>query len=153
MPFRFSLAEVLDYRKRIEETRQRELSEILRRIEYVEGLVREAGERRDHYRRELNEVVPRKGSAGLQQIYLDYLRGLDDLIRRTELHLEDLRKERDRRRAVLQAAMRDHKIMEELRKAELRAYLLEERRAEGRTYDEIAVRNYLMAAREKAGTS
>lgn len=149
MPFRFSLEEVLDYRNRIEETRQRELNEIRRRIDYVEGLLREARERRIHYRQELNEVVSRKRSSGLQRIYLDYLRGLDDLIQRTEAHLEDLRRESDRRRGLLEAAIRERRIMEELRKAELRQYLLEERRAEGRVYDEIAIRKFVTAQQEK----
>ena len=111
MPFRFSLEEVLDYRNRIEETRQRELNEIRRRIDYVEGLLREARERRIHYRQELNEVVSRGRSSGLQRIYLDYLRGLDDLIQRTEAHLEDLRRESDRRRGLLEAAIRERRIM------------------------------------------
>jgi flagellar FliJ protein len=149
MPFRFSLEEVLEYRNRIEETRQRELNEIRRRIDYVEGLIGEARERRIHYRQELNEVVSRKRSSGLQRIYLDYLRGLDDLIQRTEAHLEDLRRECDRRRGLLEAAIRERRIMEELRKAELRQYLLEERRAEGRVYDEIAIRKFVTAQQAK----
>ena len=149
MPFRFSLEEVLEYRNRIEETRQRELNEIRRRIDYVEGLLGEARERRIHYRQELNEVVSRKRSSGLQRIYLDYLRGLDDLIQRTEAHLEDLRRECDRRRGLLEAAIRERRIMEELRKAELRQYLLEERRAEGRVYDEIAIRKFVTAQQAK----
>jgi flagellar export protein FliJ len=115
----------------------------------VEGLLGEARERRIHYRQELNEVVSRKRSSGLQRIYLDYLRGLDDLIQRTEAHLEDLRRECDRRRGLLEAAIRERRIMEELRKAELRQYLLEERRAEGRVYDEIAIRKFVTAQQAK----
>ena len=42
MPFRFSLQEVLDYRQRVEEMRQREMGEMQRQVDHVANLIAQA---------------------------------------------------------------------------------------------------------------
>lgn len=149
MPYRFSLQEVLDYRRRIEEIRQAELNETLRRAEYVEGLILKARVRRSEYHDELQTLLRDGCSFARQSLYLDYLQGLDLLIRRTEGHLVELRRELDRRRERLTEAMRDRQVLDELGREERRQYLLEESRAETKEYDEFAIRNFLLAERAK----
>ena len=153
MPFRFSLQEVLDYRHRIEEIRQAELNDTLRRVEYVEGLVRQARARRSEYHEELQTLLRGGCSFARQRLYLDYLAGLDLLIRRTQGHLEELRRELDRRRLRLTDAMRDRQVLDELAREERRQYLLEEARAETKEYDEFAIRNFLLAERARTAAS
>jgi flagellar export protein FliJ len=150
MPFRFSLEDVLDHRLRVEEVRQREMAEIQNRVEYIGSLIAQALERRAEYRGELNEVIASGKSLAYQELYLNYLFGLERLIRKTREYLEDLRRVLEIRRRRLNEAARERQVMEEIREAERRAYLLTERRAEGRRLDEIGLRNYLMAEREKS---
>ena len=149
MPFHFSLQEVLDYRARIEDVRRGETAEMRRQVEFVENLIAQARRRRAHYGQELNEQLLGGGFAH-QQLYLDYFRGLDVLIRKSEAHLAQLREDLERRRARLAEASRERQVMDELKKDEKRQYLLEERRAEGKDYDEIAIRNFLLSSREKS---
>ena len=59
MPFRFSLQELLDYRRRREEVRQREMSEAQNQLDHVSGLLSQAREHRHHYAGELNQVAAR----------------------------------------------------------------------------------------------
>lgn len=149
MPFVFSLEEVLDYRKRIEETRQREMHEARRRVDYVQDLLREARERRAEYRDELNRVVGEGKPFALHEVYINYIRGLDGLIVRSEKHLEELRRELEKRRRFLEYAVRQRRILDELKKEEWKQYRLTESRLESRQYDEIAVRNFVTAQQEK----
>ena len=149
MPFRFSLQEVLDYRRRLEEMRQTELQETVRRVEYVENLVRQARQRRAECHEEMQGKMSEGSSFGRQRLYLDYMAGLDLLIRRTLGHLDELRRELERRRERLTAAMRDREVLDELGREERRLYLVEESRAETKDYDEFAIRNYLQAERAK----
>lgn len=149
MPFRFSLQEVLDYRIRIEEMRQAELNETLRRVEYIEGLIRQARVRRSEYQDELHTLLKEGCTFGRHRLYLDYLQGLDVLIQRTVGHLDELRRELARRRQRLTEAMREHQVLDELGREERRQYLREESRAEMKEYDEYAIRNFLLAERER----
>ncbi|MBN1866131.1 flagellar export protein FliJ [Candidatus Sumerlaeota bacterium] len=147
--FRFSLEDVLDYRRRIEEYRQREMNEVQRNIDYVEDLMAQARDQRDRCRRDLNAVAAGGGSFARQELYLNYLRGVDALIRRSEEHLDQLRIELERRRERLAQASRARRVLDELRRDELRSYLTAERRAEDKEYGEIAIRNFLAARREE----
>lgn len=149
MPFRFSLEEVLDYRRRMEEIRQRELHEARSRMEYVQGLVDEAKARRFHYREELEQLVASRKPAAYRTLYMDYLRGVDALIAKSELHVQDLEKEVRRRLTFLEYAVRQRQVLDELKKEEYKLYLVEERRAETREFDEIAIRNFSVNQQEK----
>lgn len=142
MAFHFSLQEVLEYRQRMEDERRREMEEARAQVEHVEDLLSQASERRGHYRDELSRISQAGKSFAHQQLYLDYLRGIDGLIEKTQDHLAKLRKELERRREYLAYAVRQREIMNELKKKEYAAYLQEERRAETKMYDAIALRNY-----------
>lgn len=150
MPFRFSLEEVLEYRRQSEELRQREVATVQNQVDHVSGLLAQARDHRRHYAGELNRVETEGQGYARQEIYLNYIRGLSRLIERTEAHLEDLRAELLRRRALLQEAARARRVLEELEQQERRTYLIEETRAEAKAFDEIAIRNYSMRRREKS---
>jgi len=148
VPFRFTLQEVLDYRTRIEEMRQRELAETQRQVDRLEDLIAQATALRLDCRGELSARL-QEGSFLYQEIYLNYIKALDSLIKRSMTHLEELHKERERRRLLLEYATRQSQALDELKKAELRQFRVEEQRAERKQFDEIAIRNFLMASREK----
>ena len=150
MPFHFSLQEVLDYRRRIEEMRQAEANEMRRRVEHLENLIGQARAQRMEYRRGLTVVVEQGKGFAYQQLYLDYLRGLDELIRRSEGHLEQLREELERRRRRLTEAARDRQVLDELLKEERKQYAISERRAEMKVFDEISIRQFLLSERERS---
>jgi flagellar export protein FliJ len=149
MPFQFSLEEVLEYRRRLEEIRQREMAEAQQRADYVERLITEAQDRRLFYREELDSKTQGKQAFAYRALYVDYLRGVDVLIEKTRTHLEELKKEVERRRQLLEYAIRQREILDEVKKEEYRQYLLEERRAETREFDEIAIRKFASVQREK----
>jgi flagellar export protein FliJ len=153
VPFKFSLQAVLDLRRRVEELRQREMQEISKQVEYVESLIRQARNRQMMYHDELM-AKSRKGMAFAErEIYTNYLLGVEALVTRSEEHLEILRKELNRRKERLVAAARDRQVLEELEKEERKQYELQERRAEAKRFDEIAIRNFLIAQREKSAES
>ncbi|HBF34955.1 TPA: hypothetical protein DDW35_10385 [Candidatus Sumerlaeota bacterium] len=143
----------MDYRRRLEEIRQREMAEVQQRVDYVQRLVDEAQDRRLFYRDELDTKMQDKQSFAYRSLYLDYLRGVDALIAKTLVHVEELKKELERRRQLLEYAIRQREILDEVKKEEYRQYLLEERRAETRVFDEIAIRKFAMAQREKNAQS
>jgi flagellar FliJ protein len=150
MAFEFSLQEVLDHRERVEEIRQSEMAAAQREVNRVESLVAQARQRRAHYRNELNEKIQAGVEYAYQQLYMDYLKGVDNLLVRSAEHLVDLRKGVELRREQLVRASRDRQVLDELRKDEEKEYLLAERRVEGKEYDEIAMRNFLQAQREES---
>ena len=150
MAFEFSLQEVLEHRERIEEIRQSEMAAAQREVDHVARLMAEARERRAHYRNELNDRIQAGVEYAYQQLYMDYLKGIDNLLRRSAEHLGDLRRNLEKRRGALTEAARDRQVLEELRKDEKKNHLLTERRAEGREYDEIAMRKFLQAQREES---
>jgi flagellar FliJ protein len=153
MAFQFSLQEVLEYRQRLEETAQAEMQEVRQRVEYVEDLINQAQDRRTETRREMDLVMQESRQPGHEQLYEDYLSGLDNLINQSRQHLEQLREELERRRRKLADASRQRQVMSELKKGEYKQYQLEERREEIKTFDEIASRNFLLKSREKSSTS
>ena len=61
--------------------------------------------------------------------------------------------EMERLREGLEKASRDREVLEELKKEEKRQYVVSERRAETKEYDELAVRNFLLSSREKNARS
>lgn len=154
MPFRFSLQEVLDYRSRILEQRQRETAAVRGEIDRIEGLMAQAREMRDRQREDMNRRALREGlGLAWREIYVNYIEGIDALIERSRKHVEDLERVLEERRRMLAEASKEVRVMEELRDEELEQYLLEERRAEMKEYDEIAIRNFLTGAGEKTSLS
>ena len=88
-----------------------------------------------------------------QELYLNYIRGLEHLIERSQKHLEGLRAELERRRVLLNYAARERQVLDELKKQEYRQFLIDERRAEQKQFDDIAIRHFLEASREKSSAS
>lgn len=153
MPFAFSLQEVLEYRIRVEEIRQREFAEAQRQVEYVQGLIDRARQTRLDYQTELNEMAIKGTEYAWQELHANYIKGLGNLIAKSEDHLAQLRREMERRRSFLMQAVKDRQVMDELKKQEYRQYLIDEKRLEMKVFDEIAVRNFLMSSREKNAES
>ncbi|MFP4379659.1 MAG: flagellar export protein FliJ [Candidatus Sumerlaeia bacterium] len=146
MPFKFSLEAVLDYRKRMEESRQRDFMQIQSEVDRIQSLLDQGRENYRQYQRDLNRIAAEGKGYAHQKIYMDYLQGLERLMEKTQLHLDRLRAEAERRRELLEYALRQRRIMDELKKEEYKEYQLEERRAETREFDEIAIRKF---ARQK----
>ncbi len=153
MAFQFSLQEVLDYRQRLEESAQAEMQEVRQRVEYVEDLITQARGRRMATRSEMDRVMQQSRQPGHEQLYEDYLTGLDNLISQSQQHLEQLREELERRRHKLAEASKKRQVMSELKKGEYKQYQLEERREEIKAFDEIASRNFLLKSRENSSSS
>lgn len=153
MAFKFSLIEVLDYRKRIEEVRQGEMLEVRMRADHVEELLEQAGKKQLDYRAEASDLAMGGVDFARQQLYWNYLKGLDNLIERTKVHLKELHTELEKRRLRLADAARASQILEELEKTEKREFQMYERRAEAKEYDDIALRNYVHTKREKIARS
>lgn len=153
MPFKFSLQEVLDYRGRIEEVRQGEMLAARRQVEYVENVLERARGRRFEYREEMNRLVGEGAGFARQELFLNYIEGLDRMIKGSVKHLEELRGELERRRERLLEAAREREVLDELKKQEAREYLVAERRLEDKEYNEMSIRNFLLAQREKSARS
>lgn len=149
MPFHFSLDEVLEHRVHIEELRRRELHEIQEQVENVEHLLGEARRLRTAYHMELGERVRGGLAYASQEIYRTYMNSLSGLIRKSEEHLANLQQEFERRRLRLVEAAQAREVLDNLRKEELKRYLLEEERRERKVFDEIGIRQFLLGNGQK----
>jgi flagellar FliJ protein len=155
MPFRFSLQPVLEHRKRIEESRQRECGEALSRLELARSEMKRLKEeiRRRHDQIRSDQRTPQSGAAAfarraLIENWICVQRGEIGATEAIIVHREqEWRQSRDR----LIGALKDRKVIEKLRDRESRDYRRNEARSEMKTFDEIAVRDFANERRrEKA---
>ncbi len=142
-PFTFSLQDVLDHRKRVEEDAQKKIAAIRIRLEECEGAI----ERLEKKRKETNtELYDKTAQAPLREterkIYDNYLWAAAKEIENLTEAKTALLSELDRARQDLIEAMRQREIIDEVRKAEYAQYQKSENLEERKFYDDLAQRTW-----------
>lgn len=149
MAFQFSLEPVLEYRKVIEEKRQRELSQALDALSKLEtekqSLMGGLDKNRDELRRALREGQ----SYANRLLFENWLNWADARLSRLEGELRTRRAEAEKRRRALAEAAKQTMIMDKLKEHERTEWQRSADRAEQRMFDEVALREFAAARREQ----
>ena len=142
MGFNFSLQAVLDHRHTQEEQRQREFSEAQAKVQTV--MRQQVEIRQDIARR--NEQIRSRQQTGLsfahRELYENWIGAQEAQWHRLEQEREELEKVAETKRQALVKAVQARTVMENLRDQEQAQWLQEEKRAEMRLFNEIAVREF-----------
>jgi flagellar FliJ protein len=153
MPFTFSLEPVLEHRRRLEQNCQRQCGDAMARVEAVRERQQRLQNEIERQHEEIRAGQRSRHTGGsafalrqmaerwivAQRGQVDQLQGAIDRLN------EELRVARER----LIEAVKDRMVIEKLREKELDAHRRREARAEMKTFDEIAVREYLNEQRRE----
>ncbi len=141
--YRFNLQVLLDYRKRVEEGIQIELSHVQRKLEEEKQLVISYREEKNFYEEELLRREEREIDVEEGILYRDYLKGMRAKIKKQEEIVTRMRVELDKKREELLAVTKNRKILEKVKEKDWEKFARELARREGMFIDEVGIRGYL----------
>ncbi|MCK5011836.1 MAG: flagellar export protein FliJ [Deltaproteobacteria bacterium] len=141
--YRFNLQVLLDYRKRVEEGIQIELSHVQRKLEEEKQLVISYREEKNFYEEELLRREEREIDVEEGILYRDYLKGMRAKIKKQEEIVARMRVELDKKREELLAVTKNRKILEKVKEKDWEKFARELARREGMFIDEVGIRGYL----------
>jgi len=147
-PFVFSLEQVLEHRRRLEEDAQKAVALVQMRLDECQGAIARLEASRKASSNELYARLAGGAADGERMIYTNYLQLADQELKRLgKLELE-VKLELERARRSLVEAMRNREILDEVRKAEFREYQRTEDLTERKQNDELAQRAWRASAGE-----
>ncbi|MFV1950944.1 MAG: flagellar export protein FliJ [Nitrospinota bacterium] len=136
--FKFRLEGVLNYRRRIEESLERELADINRLFDIEKNRLVSYKERRDRYQEEFRRKQVEGIGVDEIKLYLDFLEGLDKTIIDQDRIVTAVCKRVALKREEVLTAMKNRKILETMRARKWDEYRKKEMKAEQDFLDEIA---------------
>lgn len=143
--FRFSLETVLSYKQQVLDALQIEHAGILQDIRTQEKLLADSWSRYRAY----NEEYRQRSSEGIALmdalVYENGLRGMEEVIQQETEHLEQLRKQEEKKRAEVLEARTETVSIEKLKEKKLEEYQKELAKA-----DEAFVEEFVSSARTRA---
>ena len=140
--YRFNLQVLLDYRKRVEEGIQIELSHVQRKLEEERQLIISYREEKNFYEEELLKREEREIDIEEGILYRDYLKGMRIKIKKQEEIVARMRIEFDKKREELLAVTKNRKILEKVKEKDWNKFARELARREGMFIDEVGIRGY-----------
>lgn len=136
--FNFRLQTVLDFRKRQEEEKQRDLAVVNMEQQKISEELRELNTNRESKGRELNGLFSGPTDVNMLRLYSNFLSGTDSDIERKNADLEACKKRLKEKQLVLQEYVKRKRVLELLKTRRLEAHSMEERRKERSFLDETA---------------
>jgi flagellar FliJ protein len=140
--YRFNLQVLLDYRKRVEEGIQIELSDVQRKLKEERQLLISYREEKNFYEEELVRREEREIDVEEGILYRDYLKGMRAKIKKQEEIVARMRVELDKKREELLAVTKNRKILEKVKEKDWEKFARELARREGMFIDEVGIRGY-----------
>ena len=140
--YRFNLQVLLDYRKRLEEGIQIELSHIQRAFEREKKQLIAFEEEKNHYEDELAKREEKMIDVEEGMLYRDYLKGMRIKIRKQRDMVAKVRSELDTKRNELLSATKKRKVLETIKANDWKRFVKVLARREGMVMDEIGIRKY-----------
>jgi len=140
--YRFNLQVLLDYRKRIEEGLQIELSLIQRELEHARQELLSSQQEKTHYEEELAEREAREVNLQESILYRDYLRGIRKKIQEQRDRVASIKIEFDKKQEELLAAMKNRKVLEKVKEKHAKEFREELQKQERAFVDEVGIRRY-----------
>ena len=140
--YRFNLQVLLDYRKRIEEGFQIELSLIQRELENARQALLSSQQEKTHYEEELAEREAREVNLQESILYRDYLRGIRKKIQEQRDRVASIKIEFDKKQEELLAATKNRKVLEKVKEKHAKEFMEELQKQERAFVDEVGIRRY-----------
>jgi len=140
--YRFTLQVVLDYRKRLEEALQIDLSGIERDLAREKQQLISYEQEKRAYEEELARREAREVDLEAGILYRDYLRGMRRKVKAQRDKVATVTTARDKKREELLIATKKRKVLETVRQKDFRRFLQGLERRERLFIDEISIRNY-----------
>ena len=140
--YRFNLQILLDYRKRVEEGIQIELSQIHRELEKERQLLISLKDEKNHYEEELAKREEKRIDVDEGILYRDYLKGMRTKIKKQREVVAKILPELDKKRDDLLAATKKRKVLEKIRENDWKRFVKVLAKSEGMFMDEVGIRKY-----------
>ena len=140
--YRFNLQVLLDYRKRIEEGFQIELSLIQRELENARQALLSSQQEKTHYEEELAERESREVNLHESILYRDYLRGIRKKIEEQRDRVATIKIKFDKKQEELLAATKNRKVLEKVKEKHANEFIQELEKKERAFVDEVGIRRY-----------
>ena len=140
--YRFNLQVLLDYRKRIEEGFQIELSLIQRELENARQALLSSQQEKTHYEEELAEREAREVNLQESILYRDYLRGIRKKIQEQRDRVASIKIKFDKKQEELLAATKNRKVLEKVKEKHAKEFMEELQKQERAFVDEVGIRRY-----------
>ncbi len=148
--FRFNLEPVLKHRKIVEEELQKEMSALKRRHISEQTKLLALEKSRSQCLRELQEKQARGIRARKISLYSDFIGRVTLQIEEQKKKVVSLEKIVTKKREKLIKAMKDRKMVDQLKKNRLALFEKNERRKEQKLMDEVAVMGFQKSQKGKA---
>ena len=145
--FRFNLQPVLNFRKRQEEEKQRDLAAANMEQKKISGELLALAADREAKSTELNNLFARPADVMMLRLYSTFLLGRDEDIERKKAELEECSERVNKKRLELQEYVKRKRVMEVLRERRMAAHVLEEHLRERIQMDEVAANIWFKEAR------
>lgn len=140
--YRFNLQVLLDYRKRIEEGFQIELSLIQRELENARQELLSSQQEKTHYEEELAERESREVNLHESILYRDYLRGIRKKIEEQRGRVATIKIKFDKKQEELLTATKNRKVLEKVKEKHANEFIQELEKKERAFVDEVGIRRY-----------
>ncbi len=140
--YRFNLQVVLDYRKRIEEGLQIELSQIQRELEKEKQLFLAYRREKNYYEEELVKREEKEINVNEALLYRDYLRGMRIRIKEQRDIVVKAKGDFDIKQNELLNATKKRKVLEKVKEKEWKRFKENIERRERILVDEVGMRTY-----------
>ena len=140
--YRFNLQVLLDYRKRIEEGFQIELSLIQRELKNARRELVSSQQEKTRYEEELAEREAREVNLHESILYRDYLRGIRKKIEEQRGRVATIKIKFDKKQEELLAATKNRKVLEKVKEKHANEFIQELEKKERAFVDEVGIRRY-----------
>ena len=144
--YRFNLEVVLNYRKRIEEGLQMELSSTQRELESAKQKFFAYKREKSFYEEELVKREAREINIQESILYRDYLKGMNNKIKVQKEIVAKAKMAVDKKQEELLTATKKRKVLEKVREKDLREFMDGLERKERIFTDEMGIRRYRRSA-------
>jgi len=140
--YRFNLQVLLDYRKRIEEGLQIELSQVQRELEKEKQLLTAYQREKRYYEEELVRREEKEIDVSEALLYRDYLRGMRIRIKEQRDVVAKAKGDLDIKQNELLNATKKKKVLEKVKEKEWKRFKENLERKERILIDEVGMRKY-----------
>ena len=144
--YRFNLQVVLNYRERIEEGLQMELSRTQRELESVKQVLFAYQREKGFYEEELVKREAREINIHESILYRDYLKGMSKKIKAQREIVAKAKIELDKKQEELLIATKKRKVLEKVREKHMKEFMDGLERKERIFTDEMGIRRYQRSA-------